>query len=39
LAAEAERHLDLEPEWGASPKREISELELTHLRALGYAIP
>jgi len=39
LAAEAERHLDLEPEWGASPKREISELELNHLRALGYAIP
>lgn len=39
LAAEAERHLDLRPNWGESPRREISELELNHLRALGYAIP
>ncbi len=39
LSAEADRYLELAPDWGASPKREISELELNHLRALGYAIP
>jgi len=39
LSAEADRYLELEPDWGDSPKREISELELNHLRALGYAIP
>jgi arylsulfatase A-like enzyme len=27
------------PAWGDSPTREIGELELNHLRALGYAIP
>jgi len=39
LAAEADRYLELRPDWGESPRREISELELNHLRALGYAIP
>ena len=39
LSEEADRYLELEPDWGAPPKREISELELNHLRALGYAIP
>lgn len=39
LAAEADRFLELRPDWGESPQREISELELNHLRALGYAIP
>lgn len=28
-----------EPPWGEAPKREIGELELNQLRALGYAIP
>ena len=27
------------PPWGEAPKREIGELELNQLRALGYAIP
>ena len=36
LAAE---HLDETPAWGEVPKREIGELELNQLRALGYAIP
>jgi arylsulfatase A-like enzyme len=27
------------PAWGAAPKREIGEMELNQLRALGYAIP
>lgn len=39
LAAEADRFLELRPSWGESPTREINELELNHLRALGYAIP
>ncbi len=39
LSAEADRFLELRPSWGESPQREISELELNHLRALGYAIP
>jgi arylsulfatase A-like enzyme len=39
LAAEADRYLELRPDWGEALRREISELELNHLRALGYAIP
>ncbi len=39
LAAVADAYLELRPEWGEVPTREISELELKHLRALGYAIP
>jgi arylsulfatase A-like enzyme len=35
----ADTNLALEPPWGESPRREVSELELNHLRALGYAIP
>jgi hypothetical protein len=31
--------LESKPPWGQAPKREIGELELNHLRALGYAIP
>ena len=31
--------LTLEPTWGEAPTREINELELNQLRALGYAIP
>jgi hypothetical protein len=29
----------MRPPWGESPTREIEELELNQLRALGYAIP
>ena len=39
LAAVADAYLELRPDWGEVPTREISELELNHLRALGYAIP
>jgi arylsulfatase A-like enzyme len=39
LAAAADAYLNLRPDWGAAPTREIGELELNHLRALGYAIP
>jgi arylsulfatase A-like enzyme len=35
----ADAYLESKPPWGQAPKREISELELNHLRALGYAIP
>jgi choline-sulfatase len=35
----AETYLGQKPPWGASPKREINELELNQLRALGYALP
>ncbi len=31
--------LSLEPTWGEAPTREMDELELNQLRALGYAIP
>jgi hypothetical protein len=27
------------PRWGAAPRRELEELELNQLRALGYAVP
>jgi arylsulfatase A-like enzyme len=39
LRAVAEQSLGQEPEWGDSPTRELDEIELNHLRALGYAIP
>jgi arylsulfatase A-like enzyme len=39
LAAVADAHLEQKPEWGEAPTREVGELELNHLRALGYAIP
>jgi arylsulfatase A-like enzyme len=32
-------YMDSEPPWGKSPTREIGELELNQLRALGYALP
>ena len=35
----AEAQLEAEPVWGETPTREIGELELNQLRALGYAIP
>jgi arylsulfatase A-like enzyme len=39
LRAIADTHLAAEPTWGDPPTREIDELELNLLRALGYAIP
>jgi arylsulfatase A-like enzyme len=39
LGAVAEEYLTTEPEWGEAPTRELDELELNLLRALGYAIP
>jgi arylsulfatase A-like enzyme len=39
LRGVAEEYLDATPTWGEAPTREIGELELNHLRALGYAIP
>ena len=38
LGAAADQYLELQPDWGEAPRREIGELELNHLRALGYAI-
>jgi arylsulfatase A-like enzyme len=35
----ADAYLDEEPTWGEAPTRELDELELHHLRALGYVIP
>jgi arylsulfatase A-like enzyme len=35
----ANDYLATKPPWGNSPTREIGELELNHLRALGYALP
>jgi len=35
----ADHHLAEKPPWGNPPTRTIDELELNHLRALGYAIP
>jgi choline-sulfatase len=35
----AETYLGQQPPWGSSPRREINELELNQLRALGYALP
>ncbi len=39
LRAVASEYLEQEPTWGAPPTKELSELELNHLRALGYALP
>jgi arylsulfatase A-like enzyme len=39
LRAVAESHLAAEPVWGEAPTRELDELELNQLRALGYALP
>jgi len=39
LRAEADAYLAKTPPWGHAPTREIGELELNQLRALGYAIP
>jgi arylsulfatase A-like enzyme len=39
LAGVADAYLELRPDWGEAPTREIGELELNHLRALGYAVP
>jgi hypothetical protein len=39
LRALAEHQLALEPEWGDTPTRELDEIELNQLRALGYAVP
>ena len=35
----ADDYLEKSPHWGDAPTREIGELELNHLRALGYALP
>jgi len=39
LREEAEAYLEAEPAWGVAPTRELDEMELNHLRALGYALP
>ncbi len=39
LSATATEYLEQEPPWGEAPTRELGELELRHLRALGYVIP
>lgn len=39
LRQTADTYLESQPAWGEAPKREIGELELNQLRALGYAIP
>lgn len=39
LREKAEAYLEAEPAWGAAPTRELDEMELNHLRALGYALP
>jgi hypothetical protein len=35
----ADTYLEAVPPWGEVPTREIGELELNQLRALGYAVP
>jgi arylsulfatase A-like enzyme len=35
----AESQLEASPPWGETPRRELGELELNQLRALGYALP
>jgi arylsulfatase A-like enzyme len=35
----ADEYLESKPPWGDAPTREIGELELNQLRALGYALP
>jgi arylsulfatase A-like enzyme len=39
LRALADAYLDAQSPWGEVPTREIDELELNQLRALGYAVP
>ena len=39
LRALADTYLETQPPWGEAPTREIGELELNQLRALGYAVP
>jgi arylsulfatase A-like enzyme len=39
MRAIAEAHLALDPAWGDTETREIGEMELNQLRALGYSIP
>ena len=39
LRAAADAYTKMTPAWGDAPKREIGELELNLLRALGYKIP
>jgi arylsulfatase A-like enzyme len=39
LRALADEYLETPPEWGEAPTRELDELELNQLRALGYALP
>jgi arylsulfatase A-like enzyme len=39
LRAMAEAQLEEVPSWGEAPTRELEELELHQLRALGYAVP
>ena len=38
LRAEADRYSETKPPWGEAPTREIDELELNLLRALGYQV-
>jgi arylsulfatase A-like enzyme len=38
LAAAADRYLAEQPNWGEAPKRDVGELELNLLRAIGYVI-
>jgi arylsulfatase A-like enzyme len=38
LSAIADEYYETEPAWGAAPTRELDELELNLLRALGYKI-
>jgi arylsulfatase A-like enzyme len=38
LRAAADQYYETEPSWGEAPTREISELELNLLRALGYKL-
>jgi arylsulfatase len=35
----ADAYMSQQPRWGEAPTRDLDELELNHLRALGYAIP
>jgi arylsulfatase A-like enzyme len=39
LRARADAYMQTTPEWGDAPERDITDLELNQLRALGYAIP
>lgn len=39
LRSEADEYLALSPPWGDVPTRELNEMELNQLRALGYSIP